>query len=166
VNPKARGQHTLLRKYLLLKPTYRGIIDWGFLILSGIVGTICNVPFLPFSPISNIVGFALLCIGYLIHRAAHKVHKQAHRHVSKITKLATEGIYAKIRHPCYLGLLIMYVGFLLSWGNELIILPTIILSILLILTALEEEKELAKRFGKEYEEYLNKVRWRFIPGVF
>jgi len=34
------------------------------------------------------------------------------------------------------------------------------------LTAMEEEKVLLERFGKEYEEYMRRVKWRFVPKVF
>jgi protein-S-isoprenylcysteine O-methyltransferase Ste14 len=38
--------------------------------------------------------------------------------------------------------------------------------VLTILTAIKEEKALLEKFGKEYERYMRKVRWRFIPRAF
>jgi protein-S-isoprenylcysteine O-methyltransferase Ste14 len=46
------------------------------------------------------------------------------------------------------------------------IIIAIIFAILHVLTALREEKNLLERFGREYEEYMRRVPWKFIPRVF
>jgi protein-S-isoprenylcysteine O-methyltransferase Ste14 len=102
------GKSGMLDKYLLAKPTIRIIIEWPILIAIVIIGTIFSLHKIPFSPISNIVGVVLLLIGLIIHEYSHKIHKQAHQESEKIEKLVTDGIYSKIRHPLYLGLILMY----------------------------------------------------------
>jgi len=76
------------------------------------------------------------------------------------------GIYSKIRHPGYLGLILMYLGVALLFHNILADVVAVILSFLQILTALAEERFLIKKFGEEYKEYMRRVPWRFIPKVF
>lgn len=157
---------SLLDKYLLAKPTIRMLIEWPILIGIGIIGTLFSLQKIPFSPISNIVGVVLFLIGLIIHEYSHKIHKQAHQESEKIEKLVTEGIYSKIRHPLYLGLILMYFGFAFSWGIVWILIPAIIFVILTILTAIREEEVMKEKFRKEYEEYMRRVPWRFIPKVF
>ncbi|RZN37268.1 MAG: isoprenylcysteine carboxylmethyltransferase family protein [Methanophagales archaeon ANME-1-THS] len=74
-----------------------------------------------------------------------------------------------MRHPLYPGLILLYFGFAFMWGIVWILIPVIIFVILTILTAIREEEEVMKeRFGKEYEEHMRRVPWRFrfIPTVF
>ena len=46
-----------------------------------------------------------------------------------------------------------------------ILIPAIIFVILTILTAIREEQVMKEKFRKEYEEYMRRVPWRFIPKV-
>jgi len=78
----------------------------------------------------------------------------------------TTGIYSKIRHPGYLGLILMYLGVAFLFHNILANVVAVILSFLQILTALAEERFLIKKFGEEYKEYMRRVPWGFIPKVF
>jgi len=159
-------KNSLLDKYLLAKPTISMVIEWPILICVGIIGTVFSLQTIPFSPISNIFGILILVIGLGIHASSHKIHKQAHQQSKRIEKLATEGIYSHMRHPGYSGLILMYFGFAFSWGIVWILIPAIILVILTILTAIREEEVMKEKFRKEYEEYMRRVPWRFIPKVF
>ena len=91
------------------------------------------------------------------HGLSHKEHKQAHSKAESIEKIVTTGIYSKIRHPGYLGLILMYLGVAFLFHNILAIVGSIILSSLQILTALAEEKYLIKKLREEYEEYMRRV---------
>ena len=105
-------------------------------------------------------------LGSIVHGLSHKEHKQAHSKAEDIEKIVTTGIYSKIRHPGYLGLILMYLGVAFLFHNILAIVGSVILSSLQILTALAEEKYLIKKLREEYEEYMRRVPWRFIPKVF
>ena len=157
---------SLFDKYLLAKPNIRMVIEWPILIAIGIIGTIFSLQTIPFSPISNILGVVFLIVGFSIHRSSHRTHKQAHKQSEKIQKLATDGIYSKIRHPGYLGLILIYFGFMFAWGIVWISVPVVIFAVLTVLTAIREEEMLRNKFGQEYEEYTSQVPWRFIPKIF
>lgn len=72
-------------------------------------------------------------------------------------RIATEGVYSIVRHPQYLGGLLAHVGisFLLSAWHSLFFTPLMI--VLVFLISRKEEEELIREFGKEYEDYKEKV---------
>jgi protein-S-isoprenylcysteine O-methyltransferase Ste14 len=78
--------------------------------------------------------------------------------------VVSTGLYRFLRHPIYLGYLITHVGFLaanpLTWN--LLILPAADLA--LMCRAVCEEQTLAA--DGAYRAYLQRVRWRIVPGVF
>jgi cell volume regulation protein A len=156
----------LLDNYFLAKPTISMIIEWSLLIVVGIIGTLFSLQTFPYSPIANILGGILIVTGFLIHRSSHAVHKQAHQRSEKIETIVTTGIYTKIRHPGYLGLMLMYFGFALVWGIVWILVPVVIFVMRIIVTALKEEQAMREKFEDEYEAYMRQVQWRFIPRVF
>jgi len=77
-------------------------------------------------------------------------------------KLVTNGIYSIVRHPQYLGILLITSGLLVQW----ITIPTAIMWPILLVVyyrlARTEEKEMESQFGEAYLEYKRKVSM-FIP---
>ena len=81
-------------------------------------------------------------------------------------KLITRGPYRYIRHPIYLGDLLLFFGYALAFGS--IISPIVILVILFSIFKSRmnmEEKLLLETFGEEYKEYMARTK-RLIPFVF
>lgn len=76
--------------------------------------------------------------------------------------LVTDGIYALVRHPQYLGFLLLTSGMLFQFTSPLTVLMWPILVVLYYRLAKQEEKEMEEKFGKEYLEYKRKVPG-FIP---
>jgi len=79
-------------------------------------------------------------------------------------KIVTTGFYSIVRHPQYLGGLSAHVGisFLLSAWYSLLSTPLMV--VLIYLISRKEEEELIREFGKEYENYKEKVPM-FIPRL-
>jgi len=76
-------------------------------------------------------------------------------------RLLQEGIYGVVRHPRYLSVIVGTAGFAMFVnyvGAYLMVLATVPA---LFLVTLLEERELAHRFGMEYEEYRSRV-----PAIF
>lgn len=78
------------------------------------------------------------------------------------SKLLTEGIYGKIRHPRYMEFFLGMSAWALviNWLS-VYVLTAVTFVLLLVIVALEE-RELEERFGEAYAEYSARVP-RFIP---
>jgi protein-S-isoprenylcysteine O-methyltransferase Ste14 len=79
-------------------------------------------------------------------------------------KLVTTGPFGIVRHPTYLSHTLMLLGLFLMTGvtalGIVMVIDAIVVNSIVIPL---EEKELLQRFGKEYEEYRQKVQPRFLP---
>ena len=104
----------------------------------------------------------IICIPFLILGAWLAIKavrettlKAAETH--RTEKIVTTRVYSIVRHPQYLGGLLAHIGisFLLSAWYSLVSTPLMI--VLIFLISWKEEKELIREFGKEYEDYREKV---------
>lgn len=80
-----------------------------------------------------------------------------------VRKIKTMGPYRLVRHPPYLGELILVSAGCLSSVNLLRIGVLLVCVLLVVARILVEEKLLANE--KSYREYSQKVCWRLVPGV-
>ena len=154
---------SLTDRYLSAKPSVKLLIELIGCSIIIAIGLLFPNPKIPFRPFTNIFGFVLVVGGVWLHRSSHSVHKQVHQEVEKIEKLVTIGIYSKIRHPGYLGLILVYIGVPFVWGPVSLFIPAFLFSYPLYTGAKKEEELLRDKFGKEYEDYMKKVPWMFIP---
>lgn len=78
--------------------------------------------------------------------------------------VVSTGVYRYARHPIYMGYLITHVGFLIAnpLGWNLTVLAAA--DVALLLRAIREERTLA--LDPAYRSYMQRVRWRVVPGVF
>ena len=106
-----------------------------------------------------VVGILFVSWGY---RALGKNWAPSVSGVRKDTVLVTNGLYACVRHPIYLGAFIFLVALSLVAANLIILLPTLALLTLLYTSIEEEEVMLIDRFGDEYREYMKRTP-RLIP---
>lgn len=75
------------------------------------------------------------------------------------------GIYRYIRHPQYVGLMLIALGMVIGWATltNLIMLP--ILGVMYYRLAVKEEKMMIEEFGDAYVAYMKKTK-RFIPFIY
>jgi protein-S-isoprenylcysteine O-methyltransferase Ste14 len=78
--------------------------------------------------------------------------------------LVTDGLYARLRHPQYLGLILLVIAFLIMWPTILTLLLAPFLIGRYILLAREEDRELEKEFGDDFRHYREAVP-AFIPST-
>ena len=105
----------------------------------------------------GVIGMSLGVMGVTQFRIAQTTpNPQA---LEKVSSLVTSGIYRYSRNPMYLGLVLILLGwaFYLSHFLAFVLLPVFIL----YMTRFQiqpEEQMMARKFGKTYQAYLNKVR--------
>ena len=78
--------------------------------------------------------------------------------------LATEGWYARMRHPQYLGFVLVLLGFLVQWPTLLTLIMFPFLAWRYAHLAKIEEKEIEVQFGDEYRRWA-KVTPAFFPRL-
>ena len=79
-------------------------------------------------------------------------------------RVISTGPYALVRHPMYIGALVMLIGVPLalgSWWGLITIVPMVLV---LVARLLDEEKFLAKNLAG-YSEYQSKVRYHLLPLI-
>jgi protein-S-isoprenylcysteine O-methyltransferase Ste14 len=75
--------------------------------------------------------------------------------------LATDGIYARLRNPMYVGLMLLVAGIGIALASDWILVLLVPTALVLHYgVVLREERYLERKFGEEYRRYKAKVpRW-------
>ena len=79
-------------------------------------------------------------------------------------KVITTGPYQYIRHPMYVGVILWIFSIPLMLGSVLGLIPSGVLTILILLRTHLEDKTLHDEL-EGYKAYAEKVRYRLLPGV-
>ncbi|MFZ2412096.1 MAG: isoprenylcysteine carboxylmethyltransferase family protein [Candidatus Methanoperedens sp.] len=79
-------------------------------------------------------------------------------------ELVTDGVYRYVRHPQYLGLIILTVGLLIQWPTLITLAMWPVLILMYYRLAKREEREALEAFGDRYEEYKRHTPM-FLPYI-
>ena len=142
-----------------LQSHYPGV-DWfahdsGHL-LEMLFGWKANPHFGPFHVLSMLlifVGFWLISVGW---RELYRAQRER--------RLATGGVYRYLRHPQYVGFVVIMTGFLLQWPTLLTVAMYPLLVFMYVRLALSEEREAEAEFGDAWRSYASGTP-RFVPRL-
>jgi protein-S-isoprenylcysteine O-methyltransferase Ste14 len=152
--------------------------DRRFLTVSAVLGPVWMV-FMAFDAVRfgwsrlpilvALPGAALMVLGTCFSYAGLR----ANRFASVLVRLQPDrgqhvidqGMYAKVRHPIYLGAFLIALGAPLILGSAWGLIGSAVLIILTSRRAVLEERFLADQLPG-YRAYLARVRWRVLPGLF
>ena len=108
----------------------------------------------------HILSFVFVGGGFILISAAWKVLYDAQQSRS----LATTGPYGYVRHPQYVGFIMVMCGFLLQWPTILTLAMFPVLTMMYVKLAWAEEQDARAAFGEAYARYAAKVPG-FIPKL-
>lgn len=113
-----------------------------------------------------VLGDALVAFGLMIDLRVFRENSYGASTIEKMEgqKVIATGPYALVRHPMYVGVLIMAFGVPLALGSWWGLLLALLTLPLLILRIVDEEKMLRSEL-KGYDAYARGVRYRLVPGV-
>ena len=135
-------------------------VDWfsheaGHL-LEMLFGWKTNPHFGPF----HLLSFVFIGGGFILIAKAWRVLHAAQQQ----GRLATSGPYARVRHPQYLGFILVLFGFLLQWPTLLTLAMFPVLVWMYLRLARQEEHDAYAEFGQAYADYARHVP-AFVPGL-
>jgi protein-S-isoprenylcysteine O-methyltransferase Ste14 len=114
----------------------------------------------------SVFGDLLVALGLLIDLRVFRENSYGASTVEKMEgqRVISTGPYALVRHPMYVGVLIMVVGVPLalgsSWGLAFLALDVPILMLRIL-----DEEAMLKRELDGYLDYTRRVRYRLVPGL-
>ena len=108
----------------------------------------------------HLLSFALIGGGFVLMSAAWRVLYEA----QQTGTLADSGPYARVRHPQYIGFVMILSGFLFQWPTILTLAMFPVLLVMYWRLALSEEREVEAEYGDTYRRYAARVP-RFVPHM-
>jgi protein-S-isoprenylcysteine O-methyltransferase Ste14 len=80
-------------------------------------------------------------------------------------RLVTSGLYGIIRHPSYLGLFVLALGWGLAFRSGVGVLIAVLMLVVVLARIQAEERLLSESFGAEYDAYRART-WRLVPYIY
>lgn len=120
----------------------------------------------PVPPALSLIGDALVVIGLgiAIFTVNQNSYAAATITVEESQTVISTGLYGIVRHPMYMGALIMMTGIPLALGSYWGLAVLVPVAIVFAVRIADEEKLLNQEL-EGYRDYLDKVRHRLVPYV-
>jgi protein-S-isoprenylcysteine O-methyltransferase Ste14 len=117
------------------------------------------IEFVILADIFVLVGYGIIVLVVRENQYASRIIEVEQGH-----QIITHGPYAIVRHPMYAGALLLYIFSPLALGSYWAMIPALLIIPLLVARIRNEEKVLVREL-EGYEEYLQRTRYRLIPGL-
>jgi protein-S-isoprenylcysteine O-methyltransferase Ste14 len=117
----------------------------------------------------NLLGLALTAFGYafaswaLIENRFFSTFVRIQK--DREHKVCSSGPYAIVRHPGYAGNMLALPGIALALGSVCTLIPVVIAIIIAVIRTELEDRTLQEEL-KGYKEYVQQVRYKWIPGLY
>jgi len=108
----------------------------------------------------HILSLIFIGAGFILISAAWRVLYDA----QQIRSLATTGPYSYVRHPQYVGFILVMLGFVLQWPTILTLAMFPVLTVMYVKLARDEQRDARVEFGEAYAKYAADVPG-FIPRL-
>jgi protein-S-isoprenylcysteine O-methyltransferase Ste14 len=116
-----------------------------------------------------VLGFILISLGY----AFAACDLAENRFVSSVVRIQTErghvvcdtGPYRFVRHPGYAGNILPLFGIVLALGSIWTLIPAAVATIITVIRTVLEDQTLREELPG-YGDYVRRVRYRLIPGIY
>ncbi len=108
----------------------------------------------------HILSYVFIFGGFILISVAWKVLSDA----QKTRIMATSGPYSYVRHPQYIGFILVMFGFLVQWPTILTLAMFPVLTVMYVKLARTEERDALAEFGDAYRKYMADVPG-FIPRL-
>jgi len=117
----------------------------------------------------NLLGFVLTTFGYAFATWA-LIENRFFTSLVRIQKdreheVCDSGPYRFVRHPGYAGNIFALPGIVLALGSVWTLIPVVIAIIVAVIRTELEDRTLQEEL-KGYKEYVQRVRYRLIPGIY
>jgi protein-S-isoprenylcysteine O-methyltransferase Ste14 len=108
----------------------------------------------------------LVLLGYGVIVLVFRENQYAGRtvRVEQGQQVITTGPYAMVRHPMYLGAMLMYLASPVALGSWWALIPALLIVPILVARIANEEQVL-ERDLPGYREYRQRTRYRLLPGI-
>ena len=130
--------------------------------------TFSNFGALPNPILWELLGISIAVLGLWIRLSAMRTLSTHFTHRVTILKdhvLIRDGLYRWIRHPSYLGQILVLLGLGCALANGFALLAAPFFTIIALLCRIAiEERVLMDHFGKKYKEYCDTTS-RLLPGI-
>jgi protein-S-isoprenylcysteine O-methyltransferase Ste14 len=130
------------------------------------IGSVGSLP--PINQVMLVIGLIMIVVGLIIRFIAIATLKKNFSGALRIRDdhtLVKNGIYKRVRHPAYLGAIILFAGIPVMVSSPLGFLVMLLLIPYLLHRIKLEESMMIERFGKEYEDYMMSSK-RLVPFVY
>jgi protein-S-isoprenylcysteine O-methyltransferase Ste14 len=108
----------------------------------------------------HILSYVLIGTGFVLIASAWRVLFEAQR----AQRLATTGPYSYVRHPQYVGFILVMLGFLVQWPTILTLAMFPVLTFMYVRLARHEEQDAIAAFGDQYKRYRSEIPG-FVPSL-
>ena len=111
-------------------------------------------------------GWIILAFGIIFLLWSSKSRKKGHAEGIGRESLVESGMYAFVRHPEFLGHILIIFALVIISQHWISLIVGAILIVLLCLAMIEEEKRNIEKFGDAYRDYMKRVpRINLIAGI-